>query len=116
MSYQGKGARPMASESGRFFEVSKVCIGRDGHVTGVLWGEVHAGAERAVGARVVVTAADVVDAIQDVARVEAVFSPRAHLPERLFAIVLHEDGRECIALDDDPSPGRNLADLDSLDD
>ena len=116
MTYQGERARPMASESGRFFEVSKVRIGPAGHVSDVLWGEVDAGADRGVSARVVATAAEVVDAIHDGAQVEAVFSAKAHLPDRLFAIVLHEDGRERIALDGNPSPGRNLADLDSLDD
>lgn len=116
MTYQGERARPMASESGRIFEVSKVRIGPDGHVSDVLWSEVDAVSDRAVGARVMVTAAEVVDAIHDGAQVEAVFSARAHLPERQFVIVLHDDGRECIALDGAPSPGRNLADLDSLDD
>lgn len=106
----------MASESGRFFEVSKVRIGADGHVSDVLWGEVDAGTDRAVGARVVAAAAEVVDAIHDGARVEAVFPAGLHLPERRFVIVLHEDGRECIVLDGAPSPGRNVADLDRLDD
>ena len=75
MTYQGERARPMTSESGRFFEVSKVRIGPDGHVSDVLWGEVDAGNDRAVGARVLATAAEVVDAIHDGAQVEAVFSP-----------------------------------------
>ena len=116
MTYQGERAGPMASENGRYFEVSKVRIGPDGHVSDVLWGEVDAGNDRAVGARVLATAAEVVDAIHDGAQVEAVFSAKGHLPERLFAIVLHADGRECIALDGAPSPGRNVSDLDSLDD
>lgn len=75
-----------------------------------------AGPDRAVGARVVATAAEVVDAIHDGAQVEAVFSAKGHLPERLFGIVLHEAGKECITLDGAPSPGRNVTDLDSLDD
>lgn len=116
MTYQGEGSRPIASESSRHFEVSKVRIGPDGQVSDVLWGEVDAGTDRAVGARVVATAAEVVDALHDGAQVEAVFSAKGHLPERLFAIVLHADGRECIALDGVPSPGRNVTDLDSLDD
>lgn len=116
MTYQGERARPMASESGRFFEVSKVRIGPDGHVSDVLWGEVDAGSDRTVGSRVVATAAEVVDAIHDGAQVEAVFAAKGHLPERLFVIFLHADGRECIALDGPPSPGRNVTDLDSLDD
>ncbi len=106
----------MASESGRFFEVSKVRIGPDGHVSDVLWAEVDAKSDRAVGARVLATAAEVVDAIHDGAQVEAVFLAGDRLPERSFVIVLHEDGRECIALDGPPSPGRNVADLSRLDD
>jgi hypothetical protein len=116
MTYQGERARPMASETGRCFEVSKVRVGRDGHVSDVLWGEVDAGSDRNVGALVVATAAEVVDAIHDGAQVAAVFSSKAHLPERAFVIVEHEDGRECIAFDGAPSPGRNVTDLDSLDD
>jgi hypothetical protein len=115
MTYQGERARPLASESGRVFEVSKVRIGPDGHVSDVLWGEVDAGSDQDVGQRVLAAAAEVVDAIHDGARVEALFSTRGHLPERLFEVVQHEDGRECIALAGAPSPGRNLADLVSLD-
>lgn len=116
MTYQGERSRPMASESGRIFEVSKVRIGPDGQVSDVLWGEVDAGSDRDVGAFVLATAAEVVDAIHDGAQVEAVFLARNHQPERSFVIVLHEDGRECIALDGPPLPGRNVADLGSLDD
>jgi hypothetical protein len=65
MTYQGERARPMASESGRCFEVSKVRIGPDGHVSDVLWAEVDAVDDRSVGARVLATAAEVVDAIHD---------------------------------------------------
>ncbi len=38
MTYQGERARPMASETGRFFEVSKVRIRGNGHIRDVLWG------------------------------------------------------------------------------
>jgi hypothetical protein len=115
MTYQGERSRPLASENGRSFEVSKVRIGPDGHVSVVLWGEVDAGSDRAVGARALATAAEVVEALHDGARVEAVFLSEGRRPERSFAIVLHEDGRECLALDGPPSPGRNLADLGRLD-
>ena len=37
MTHQGERARPMAAEYGRCFEVSKVRIGADGHVSDVLW-------------------------------------------------------------------------------
>ena len=116
MTYQGERARPMASENGRFFEVSKVRIGPDGHVSDVLWGEVDAGSDRAVGVRVVASASQVVDAIHDGVQVAAVFPSKERCPERSFLIVEHADGRECIALDGPPSPGRNVDDIDSLDD
>lgn len=121
MTYQGERARPMASEKGRCFEVSKVRIGADGHVSEVLWGEVDAGSDRDVGARVRASAAEVVDAIHDGAQVAAVFPASeadhpVHRPERLFVIVEHLDGRECIAFDSPSSPGRDLVDLLSLDD
>ena len=116
MTYQGERARPLASENGHFFEVSKVRIGSDGHVSDVLWAEVNAGADHDVGARVTATAAEVVDAIHDGAQVAAVFaSAGVHRPERAFVIVEHEDGRECIAFDGAPSPGRNVGDIDTLD-
>jgi hypothetical protein len=116
MTYQGERARQMASESGRAFEVSKVRIGADGHVSDVLWTELGGKSDEAVGTRFVVAVADVVDAIHDGARVAAVFpASKAHVPERLFVVVKHEDGRECVAFDDAPSPGRNLADMDTLD-
>jgi hypothetical protein len=120
MTYQGERARPMPSENGRFFEVSKVRIGTDGHVSDVLWSEVDAALDRDVGARVVASAAEVVDAIHDGAQVNAVFSSpknhqRSRQPKRAFVVVEHEDGKECIAFDDKPAPGRNLSDMDSLD-
>ena len=116
MTYQGERARPMANESGRVFEVSKVRIGADGHVSDVLWGEVDGTSDRNVSARFVVTAADVVDAIHDGAKVAAVFQSEDPLPERAFVVVEHEDGRECIALDGEDSPGRNVTNLANLDD
>ena len=120
MTYEGVRARPMASESGRLFEVSKVRIGPDGHVSDVLWGELDAGSDQHVGTHVVASAAEVVDAIHDGAQVAAVFlstesgRPK-HLPMRTFVIVEHEDGRECITFEGPPSPGRELVDMVSLD-
>ncbi len=116
MTYQGERAQPIATENGRCFEVSKVRIGPDGHVSDVLWGEVDAGSDRMVGARVVATAAEVVDAIHDGAQVAAVFPSQDRLPARTFVVVEHNDGRECITFDGGPSPGRNVTDMDSLDD
>lgn len=121
MTYQGERARAMAREKGRCFEVSKVRIGADVFVSEVLWSEVGGGSDRDVGARVLASAAEVVDAIHDGAQVAAIFpaSDAGHLkyrPERVFVIVEHEDGRECIAFEGPPSPGRDLADMVGLDD
>jgi hypothetical protein len=120
MTYQGVRARPPASENGRVLEVSRVRIGPDGHVSDVLWGELDAGSDQHVGARVLASAAEVVDAIHDGAQVAAVFWTTAatvpkHLPMRTFVIVEHEDGRECITFEGPPSPGRDLVDIDKLD-
>jgi copper chaperone len=120
MTYKGVRARPPASENGRLFEVCKVRIGPDGHVSDVLWSELDAGSDQHLGARVVASAAEVVDAIHDGARVAAVFSATEagapkRLPMRPFVVVEHEDGRECITFEGPPSPGRELVDLISLD-
>ena len=115
MTYQGQRARPMADESDRLFEVSKVRIGSDGHVSDVLWCEVDGRSDRDVGAPVLASAAEIVDAIHDGAQVVAVFSSKHQLADRAFVVVMHEDGRECIAFDGAPSPGRNVTDVDSLD-
>ena len=119
MTYQGKRATPMATENGKCFEVTKVRLGRDGHVSEVLWSEVSGSLDQAVGARVVASAAEVVDAIHDGAQVDAVFSTlpdpaNAHLPKRAFEIVEHADGRECIALQGASSPGRDLSHMELL--
>jgi hypothetical protein len=116
MTYQGERARPVDTEKGRFFEVSRVRIGSDGHVSDVLWGEVSAGADRDVGVPVLATAAEVVDAIHDGAQVTAVFPAEHRRPERAFVVVEHGDGRECITFDGVPSPGRELSDIGGLDD
>lgn len=116
MTYQGKRARPIATENGRFFEVSKVRIDPHGDVSEVLWCEVDAGADRATGARVEATAAEVVDAIHDGAHVAAVFSAKSRLPERPFVVVEFNDGRERIVFAGAASPGRELTDLGRLDD
>ena len=79
-----------------------------------------AGSDRDVGARVLATAAEVLDAIHDGAQVDVVFSSTGsrstHRPERAFVVVEHQDGRECITFDGTSSPGRNLGDIDALDD
>lgn len=115
MTYQGARARPMASESGRAFEVSKVAIGPDGAISRVLWSEVGAKSDADVGARFVVAASDVVDAIHAGARVAAVFESRDEpLPERNFVVIEHDDGHESLAFEDGPSTGRELSDIVAL--
>lgn len=116
MTYQGKRARPIATGNGRFFEVSKVRIDPNGHVSNVLWCEVSAKSGRATGTPVVATAAEVVGAIHDGVSVVAIFSDKIRLPERKFVVIEHTDGRECIAFDGAASVGRNITDLGILDD
>ena len=77
MTYQGARARPLASENGRLFEIYKVRIDQDGHVSDVLWSELHTASDQHVGVRAVASAGDVVDAIHDGAQVCAVFPSKA---------------------------------------
>jgi predicted nucleotidyltransferase len=117
MTYQGERARPMASEKGRTFEVSKIRLDADGHVSEVLWGEVNPGSDLDVGPPVRVPVADVVDALHDGAQVTALFAvSAAHLPDLQFTVIEHDDGRECIVLQTPGAPGRQLADMVALDD
>lgn len=119
MTYQGARVRPAATEAGRYFMVSKVRLSADGHVSDVLWDEVNPRAGQSLGASVLATAAEVVDAIHDGAQVEAVFAdggPRlGRRPERAFVVVKHEGGRECLSFNGAVSPGRSLGDIDKLD-
>jgi hypothetical protein len=69
MTYQGERARPLVTEVGRCFEVSKVRLSTDDHVSQVLWGEVDAWVDQVLGTRTVASAAEVVDAIHDGAQV-----------------------------------------------
>lgn len=112
----------MAREQGRFFEVSKVRLGADGHVSEVLWGEVDARSDLDLGARVRATAAEVINALHDGAVVVALFGASTPArqkalpqPDRAFVVVEHQDGGEYIAFADGPSPRRNLADIAALD-
>ncbi|MEO6911105.1 MAG: hypothetical protein ABI158_09295 [Edaphobacter sp.] len=120
MTYQGERARPItvknASELGRCFEVSKIRLDADGHVSDVLWTEMNTASNQAAYAAIVSPAAALVDAIHDGSQVAAVFSAlEVHLPRRLFVIFEHEDGREYLVLDGPPVPGRNLPDMPGLD-
>jgi len=120
MTYQGERARPVtvkdASELGRCFEVSKVRLGADGHVSHVRWTEVNTASNLAAHAAIVSTAAEVIDAIHDGAQVAAVFPAlEVHLPQRLFVIVEYENGGEFMVLAGPSAPGRNLSDISGLD-
>lgn len=115
MTYQGARAREPVNEKARIFEVSKVRLAADGHISEVLWGAVDAASGHDLGPRAMATVAEVVEAIHDGAEVLAVFStPSRRLPERLFVVTPREDGAARIALDGAPSPGRDLADMASF--
>jgi hypothetical protein len=121
MTNQGERARALGSAKGRFFDFSKVRIAVGGHVGNVLWGEVDTASDHDIGTRVVAMAADVVDAIHEGAQVAAARSSSTpgepeHRPERMFVIVEHRDGRECITREDPQSPGRDPVDMVKLDD
>jgi hypothetical protein len=117
MTYQGTRARTADDESKRVFEVSKIRLAADGRVSYVLWAEVDARSDHDVSARAIVPVADVVDAIHGGAQVVAVFEQaRSQLPERIFVVAQHEDGRETIGFDGEPSSARELSDMARLDD
>jgi hypothetical protein len=117
MTYQGSRARAADDESKRVFEVSKIRLGADGRVSHVMWAEVDAPSDHDVSAPAIVPVADVVDAIHSGAQVAAVFAqPRGQLPDRGFIVVEHDDGRETIGFGGEPSPGRDLRDIATLDD
>ncbi|UXH76085.1 hypothetical protein [Roseateles amylovorans] len=118
MTYQGERARPLSTEDGRYFVVSKVRLDADGQVSAVLWGEVDAASGHDVGARVQASAAEVVDAIHDGATVAAAFvsgdAHARHPPERTFVVIQHPDGMEGLRLADAEVPGRCLTDIPRL--
>lgn len=116
-TYQDECASSLSDENGRFFNVSKIRVSTDGHVSDVLWSEVSGISDQDFRASVISPAADVVDAIHDGAQVIAMFATRSgFLPERAFVIVKNNDGQECIGFKDPPMPGRNLEDMIKLDD
>lgn len=115
MTYQGARAREPVNEKARIFEVSKVRLGADGHISEVLWGAVDAASGHDLGPRAMATVAEVVEAIHDGAEVLAVFAASAQrLPERPFVVTPREDGTARIALGGAPSPGRDLTDMASF--
>lgn len=117
MSYQGTRARTADDESTRVFEVSKVRFAAHGQVSDVLWAEVNARTDHDVSARATAPVAEVIDAMHGGARVAAVFArPGPRRPERFFVVTRHEDGSEAICFDGARSPGRELSDIETLDD
>ena len=116
MSYQGARARPLASEAGRVFEVSRLRFAADGRISAVGWIEVDPKTDRSEAARAEAPLADVLDALHDGADVVAVFpGAPGHRTSRRFVAVEHEDGSESIRLEGADSPGRKLRDLPSFD-
>lgn len=116
MTYKGTRARAADDESKRAFEVSKIRLAADGRISHVLWAEIDARSDHDVSVRAVVPVADAVDAIHGGAQVAALFlQPRSPLPERNFVVVEHKDGRETIDFNGGPSAGRELSDIDTLD-
>jgi hypothetical protein len=117
MTYQGTRARAADDESARVFEVSKIRRAADGRVSHVLWAEIDAPSDHDVSLRVLAPVAEVIEAIHGGARVAAVFvQPDSRKPERFFVVVEHEDGRETIGFDGEASSGRELGDIETLDD
>jgi hypothetical protein len=89
-----------------------------GWPTHVLWNEVNARTNGDVGKPVIVPVADVIDAMRDGAHVAAVLlPPHTHLPERVFEVVRHQDGRETIGLVKSAHAGSTMEmkDIASLD-
>ena len=99
MTYQGARAQPADSENKKYFQVSKIHLNSEGRATQVLWREVNAKSNGAMGAPVVVPVADVVDAIHDGAHVSATLAPpHRTLPERVFEVLQLQGGFETIDL------------------
>ena len=86
------------------------------NVSDVLWSEVETGSDRVLGARVLATDAEVVDAIYDGAQVAAIFPSKDLLPERSFMVTGYAVGRGSITFEAGPSTGRNVTDMGRLDD
>jgi hypothetical protein len=105
----------MGTESGRLFEVSKVRLGPDGKLRAVLWREVNAATDLALGDRLVATVAELVDAIHNGAQVVAVFPIGDQNPRPAFVVVEQSDGQEGIAFEGPPTTGRQISNLDPLD-
>jgi hypothetical protein len=112
MTYQGARAQPIATEVGRFFEVSRVRLGNDGHVSDVTWVEVNAKSDLDVGAEVIAPSSEVIDAIHDGATVTAIFvASEGRTPGSNFVVVENVNGDEMLHLEGPASDGRTLADI-----
>ena len=99
MTYQGARAQPIDGEKKRFFSVSRIRLNPAGWPTHVLWSEVNAKSNGDVGAPVVVTVADVINALHDGAHVAALLlPPHPHAPEHAFEVIKLWNGNETINL------------------
>ncbi|MDP2015821.1 hypothetical protein [Hydrogenophaga sp.] len=115
MTYRGERSRELATEQGRVFEVSKIRLAADGHVLDVLWGEVNSASGLDVGAEAQASAAEVIDAIHDGAKVLALFeASELPLRRRQFVIVLQQEGGEHLAFEGPPVHGCELVDLSRI--
>jgi hypothetical protein len=116
MTYQGERARSMGTESGRLFEVSKVRLGPDGHVSDVLWGRVDTNKNTWATQQAVAPIAAVLDALRNGDQVFALSpSVHGHLPERRFEVADYDGGRNTIVLDGPTASEREVHDMDRLD-
>ncbi len=112
MTYQGARAASPGSEDGRVFVISRLRLDESGHVTDVLWTSVNPKSNLDEGPAVAARVGEVVDAIHDGARVEALFATQAQpSPDRCFEVLEHDDGLETVTLPD-PAALRLVATLD----
>lgn len=97
--------------------VSKVRLDLDGRITHVQWGRVDTARNQWMGAEAVAPVADAVAALQAGDQVFALFpSIGGHLPERQFASVEYDDGRQTVVLQGAPIAGHEVHDMDRLTD
>lgn len=112
MTYRGERARELPTEQSRVFEVSRARLTADGQVQDVMWREVNTASGLNVGAAVLATSAEVMDAIHDGAGVVALFKTSgSRLRKRPLVVVVRPEGGEHLAFEGPPIQGRELVDL-----
>ncbi len=99
-------------KASKIYAVSKVRLDDDGRVTQVYWGEVDPVRNAWVDDELVSSVAEAVFAIHRGDAVFALFpTEHGHLPDRRFAVVAYDDGRETIAFDGPATHEREVHDL-----